>query len=232
MHTILVFARGWYGLPDTLLGLDLTPRFSTRNTTSPRALMLRLERLFDRYGSSIDSGGAPRPLKSAEEAVAYAVYELALERPRFSSLTMFAPTSITIDTDSTGGGAYVLAPGIAFILPCVPAPGELVMDAASLGDIFSLIAQPQRHSPTGNTIARSLTDSAVLRGAEVWDNGRARLKNRSYWTRIGRGRPELQGSICEEASEWWPATDISSHARSGQPRNGSDVEFSWTSCRR
>lgn len=138
-------------------------------------LMPRLERLFDRYSIAVQALGrvSSTSQRKAEESMAHAIHELKVERPKVLVRHDLRTIGYLHDTDRSGELAHVLCTwdGVHFWVRERENADWQVLNPAALGDIIALAATEdlRGHIASPTVLAKSLSEEAAQRGAEVWD---------------------------------------------------------------
>lgn len=156
-----------FGLDDPLRKAEF---YAARDGLKPR-----LQRLFDRYSISVTPMGRPSSTsqRRAEESIAYAIHQLEVTRPDVLVRHDVRTIAYLHDSDRTGDMAHVLCTwdGVHFWVRERESADWQVLNPGLLGDILALAnpedMQGQIASPT--ILAKSLSEEAAARGAEVWD---------------------------------------------------------------
>ena len=144
--------------------------YAARDNLKPR-----LQRLFDRYSIAVMPMGRPSSVsqRRAEESIAYAIHQLDVERPEVLVKHDLRTIAYLHDSDRSGEMAHVLCTwdGVHFWVRERENADWQVLNPAVLGDILALAAVDDHpgHIASPTVLAKSLSEEAAQRGAEVWD---------------------------------------------------------------
>lgn len=136
-------------------------------------LKQRLQRLFSHY--SIDALPLGEPSQTsrrrAEEAVAYALRTLQVERPDVLARHDARTLAYLFDTDRSAEVAYVFCTwdGLHFHVREHESAEWLALNPGVCGDILALASDDPAALASPVVLAKSLSEEATERGARVWD---------------------------------------------------------------